>query len=350
MPIEVRAHRDAPEARTDESRVFRAAHLLQFASWHQVPAGSLPLMETELIKLSGCRTREAWRAMATIVPDTDLPAGVKLKGKRESQPLFVTDAGPLRGFILCGDARYYHPMICALAVAVWNHKADYDHHRQYERARRINALQPKGSPKLVVHRPDPARFTWDFNLLPTDLELRDSQVLNVASLDLKKRRLPRRVPNREGVKIKLGTKAERENIAAMKLPKPVIGIAEREQQEYEAKRTAMVEAAWNAYCDAYAARYPGITPPRNGHTDRNLMLFVERIGRQVAPIVAAYYVTLENPEYVAKQHPTALMTRDAELLYARYNHWLQQRGQRLETPEVAPRSLKEFDPMASLDE
>lgn len=68
---------------------------------------------------------------------------------------------------------------------------------------------------------------------------------------------------------------------------------------------------WNAYEHAYEQRY-GIKPVRNGRTNGMLADLLKRLPKSEAPQVAAFYLTHNNPYYVAKRHPVNLLLADAE--------------------------------------
>lgn len=90
MPLEVVLLRDSSLAVVASGDEFRAAVMLWCASWHQVPAASLPNDERLLANLAGF--------------------GRDLKGWRT-----VSDMS-MRGFILCSDDRFYHPVIADKAL------------------------------------------------------------------------------------------------------------------------------------------------------------------------------------------------------------------------------------------
>lgn len=89
MPLDVVRLRDSDLAALESAEAFRAAVLLWCASWHQIPAASLPNDDRVLANLAGFgRVVKEW---------------VKLKN------------GALRGWILCDDGRLYHPVIAEKA-------------------------------------------------------------------------------------------------------------------------------------------------------------------------------------------------------------------------------------------
>jgi len=85
MLLDVQRLRDSDIANESTGDEFRAAVLLWCASWHQLPAGSLPDSDRALCRLAGYgRDMDGW--------------------------LQVRD-GALRGWVLCDDGRLYHPVI-----------------------------------------------------------------------------------------------------------------------------------------------------------------------------------------------------------------------------------------------
>lgn len=70
---------------------------------------------------------------------------------------------------------------------------------------------------------------------------------------------------------------------------------------------------WNAYSDAYFARY-GIDPVRNAKTLAQVSQLVDRLGSEDAPPVAAFYVHHSNGFYVARMHSVNCLLADAEKL------------------------------------
>jgi uncharacterized protein YdaU (DUF1376 family) len=96
MPLDVLRLRDSGLTAKATGDEFRAAVLLWCASWHQVPAGSLPDDDAELANLCGySRAVKEWKK--------------------------VRD-GALRGFVLCNDGRLYHPTVAEKARDSWEKK------------------------------------------------------------------------------------------------------------------------------------------------------------------------------------------------------------------------------------
>ena len=96
MPLDVVRLRDSGLAAKATGEEFRAAVLLWCASWHQVPAASLPNDDAELANLCGYgRALREWKKV------------------RE---------GALRGWALCDDGRLYHPTVAEKAREAWESK------------------------------------------------------------------------------------------------------------------------------------------------------------------------------------------------------------------------------------
>ena len=90
MPLDVVRLRDSEAAVLLTPAEFRAAILLWCASWHQVPAASLPNDDRLLAMLAGMgRDKKGWKR--------------------------VKD-GAIRGFFECKDGRLYHPVIAEKAL------------------------------------------------------------------------------------------------------------------------------------------------------------------------------------------------------------------------------------------
>lgn len=110
MPLDVVRLRDSTLTIKATGDEFRAAVLLWCASWHQIPAASLPGDDAELASLCGYgRARAEWRK--------------------------VRD-GAMRGWVLCADHRWYHPVIAEKAREAWERKQ-----RQRDRSRKGNAAR-----------------------------------------------------------------------------------------------------------------------------------------------------------------------------------------------------------------
>lgn len=96
MPLHVARLRDSDLASEVEPEAAWYAVLLWAASWHQLPAASLPDNDAVLTKLVGL--------------------GRDLKTFRKHRD------GALRGFVKCADGRLYHPVVAEQAMIAWNGK------------------------------------------------------------------------------------------------------------------------------------------------------------------------------------------------------------------------------------
>lgn len=68
---------------------------------------------------------------------------------------------------------------------------------------------------------------------------------------------------------------------------------------------------WANYAVAYRQRY-GAYPIWNARTAAQLSQLVDRVGKELAPGVAAHFVRMNNQYYVTKSHPVGLMLQDCE--------------------------------------
>lgn len=99
MPLEVGLLKDASVIVSITDTAFRAAVLLWAASWHQIPAASLPDDDRILALLSGY-------------------------GKSVSEFIEIKDQA-LWKFIKCSDGRWYHPTIANKAIRTWEYRQSY---------------------------------------------------------------------------------------------------------------------------------------------------------------------------------------------------------------------------------
>lgn len=115
MPLDVVALRDSDMADEVSGDGFRAAVLLWAASWHQVPAASLPDSDRKLARLAAM-TPEAWESVK---------------------------AEALRGFVRCSDGRLYHPVVASKALEAASMQKGSAH-----RMRRTRLRAEMGRPDL----------------------------------------------------------------------------------------------------------------------------------------------------------------------------------------------------------
>lgn len=125
MELDVRQLRDSKFAAAVEAEAFRAGVLLWAASWHQVPAASLPDDDVELAGLAGFgRVVKEW-----------------LKVRAEA----------LHGFVKCSDGRFYHSVIATKANSAFEAKQRHRYDRFRDRLRKENkARKEAGHSELGV--------------------------------------------------------------------------------------------------------------------------------------------------------------------------------------------------------
>lgn len=99
MPLDVARLRDSDLASNETPDACWAAVLLWAASWHQVPASSIP-------------DDDRWIAKT---------AGYAQRGRIDKDWARVRE-GALRGFIKCTDGRLYHPVVAEKAREAWEAK------------------------------------------------------------------------------------------------------------------------------------------------------------------------------------------------------------------------------------
>lgn len=112
MPLHVARLRDSDLAAESHPEACWYAVMLWSASWHQIPAGSLPDNETILARLCGL--------------------GRDLKTFRKHR------ADAMRGFVLCDDGRLYHPVVAEQAIAAWDSKRQQRWRSECARIKKTN--------------------------------------------------------------------------------------------------------------------------------------------------------------------------------------------------------------------
>lgn len=112
MPLHVARLRDSDLASEVDPEACWYAVLLWCASWHQLPAGSLPDNEVVLTKLCG------------------LGRDVKTFRKHRD--------GAMRGFVKCSDGRLYHPVVAEQVHASWTAKLQQRWRSECARIKKAN--------------------------------------------------------------------------------------------------------------------------------------------------------------------------------------------------------------------
>lgn len=113
LPLGVARLQKSETLRRITPEEFRAAIRLWCSAWHETPAASLPDDDVTLADLAGYGNQvKVWKKVRT---------------------------GALRGFVLCSDGRFYHPVIVEKAVKAW--RAQLDSRFDRERGRIKKAAQ-----------------------------------------------------------------------------------------------------------------------------------------------------------------------------------------------------------------
>lgn len=126
MPLDVQRLRDSDLASDETPEACWAAVLLWCASWHQVPAASIP-------------DNEQWQAKQ---------AGYVARGRIDPQWSKVS-AGALRHWVKCSDGRLYHPVVASKANDAWDSKLRNAFDKMVDRTRKLNkARSESGLPAI----------------------------------------------------------------------------------------------------------------------------------------------------------------------------------------------------------
>lgn len=131
MPLDVVRLRDSDISAISNGDEFRCAVLLWCASWHQVPAASIPDDDIVLAQYAGFgRVVKEWKKV------------------RE---------GALRGWVKCADGRLYHPVVAEKANEAWAGRIAYRAKKEAERLRKANErASKKGQPDNETGAGNPA--------------------------------------------------------------------------------------------------------------------------------------------------------------------------------------------------
>ncbi|MGS1033132.1 DUF1376 domain-containing protein [Burkholderia glumae] len=112
MPLDVVRLRDSDIAALSSADEFRSAVMLWCASWHQVPAASLPDDDRVLAQLAGYgRVVTEWKKVRV---------------------------GALRGWVKCSDGRLYHPVVAEKARDAWSAKHEQRYKTECARIKKHN--------------------------------------------------------------------------------------------------------------------------------------------------------------------------------------------------------------------
>jgi hypothetical protein len=93
---------------------------------------------------------------------------------------------------------------------------------------------------------------------------------------------------------------------------PAVVPAEKPVVEKDTELQAACLATWKAYAEAYATRY-GAAPVRNAAVNTKVKQFVQRLGHDEAPSVAAWFVQHVNDAFVVRScHSVGALLQGAE--------------------------------------
>lgn len=121
MPLDVARLRDSELAAKESPEACWAAVQLWAASWHQVPAASIP-------------DDDQWMAQKT-------GYGRIIKEWLKVRP------GALRGFVKCSDGRLYHPVVAEKAREAWQSKLEQRYRTECARIKKHNDRHGTKVPK-----------------------------------------------------------------------------------------------------------------------------------------------------------------------------------------------------------
>ena len=149
MLLDVVRLRDSQMAQERNPEVFRCAVLSWAASWHQIPAASLPDDDTQLAYLLGY--------------------GRSVKSFRK-----VREQGGLRGWVKCSDGRLYHSVVAEKALEAMKNKEKLRQKTQAARQARI----AESSKKYPVDTGQPIDLSMYEN------SVTDTTVVNVTASNI----------------------------------------------------------------------------------------------------------------------------------------------------------------------
>lgn len=101
------------------------------------------------------------------------------------------------------------------------------------------------------------------------------------------------------------------------------------------RSTGVSTETWNAYSVAFESRWH-VKPIRDKQTSGMLCKLVEKLGEEIAPQVAAFYLTHNKPFYVENRHPVSILLRDCHGLHTQWAT-----GNKATTSEARQAELKD---------
>lgn len=92
------------------------------------------------------------------------------------------------------------------------------------------------------------------------------------------------------------------------------------------KQPAKSTETWNAYSRAYLQRYD-VAPLRGAKVNSLLCQFVDVVGTEQAPLVAAYYIQLNDQWYQKKSHDIPTLVQNAQSIFTQWARGTNQTSQ-----------------------
>lgn len=148
MPLDVLRLRDSDLAALESAEACWCAVLLWCASWHQLPAASLPNDDRVLAQLAGFgKVVKEWMRLRT---------------------------GALRGWVLCSDERLYHPVVAEKAREAWMQKLQQ---RWRTECARIKKHNQRTGDKIKSPSFEEFLSLWKTSSVPRDIDSESSETL-----------------------------------------------------------------------------------------------------------------------------------------------------------------------------
>lgn len=139
----------------------------------------------------------------------------------------------------------------------------------------------------------------------------------------------------------MATKSETQPLA---LAMPSGTASAPAKQAAAQSREAITTPTWQAYSDAYA-RVHGAAPARSARANAQIKQFIEQVGIDDAPAIAAHFLTMNTKWYREKQHPLGSLVTDAQAIRT---SWLTGRTVTSTEALLADRTQSNFNAFAPL--
>lgn len=323
MPLDVIRLLDSDMFAESTGDELKAAIALWCKSWTQIPAGSLPNKDKVLAELSRAKNWKKVKAMA------------------------------MRGWILCADDRWYHPVVAEKALAALPGRAEFNDKKSAEAERKERERNDR---KVLFELLKSHGHNLDWNTSTKTLramsvqyqtqechaddcdQSRDmSQLVTVSKGEVRERE----VEGRE--------KGERRELKPNPEQQPLcddLPVAPPKLKKTKVQKPAEpgTGKAWAAYATAYWQLY-NVEPVRNAMVNGQLSQLVKRIGATDAEHVAAFFVGHKHRFYVEKMHPVGLLLADCEKLRTEWATSTQMTATRAQQQDRTQTNLDAFAPL-----